>query len=267
MSRSEDKQDHINKYRSQNLRFWLYAFLLLLVFAYFGTVTDFFNIKRYIEGYESFKEIVGFAFPLDFSNAKLWPKALWETIAMSIVGTMLAIALSLFLGFLAAKNTSPHPSIYWFTRSFLNLMRSIPELIMGIILVACVGFGALPGVLALAFHSLGMVGKFFAETIEHVNNEPIEAVRAAGGSNVQVLFHGVFPQIVPQLVDISIYRWEYNIRASTVLGIIGTGGIGYYLYIALQIFNYQEATALLVVILIMVTLVDILGAFIRRLLK
>jgi phosphonate transport system permease protein len=135
---------------------------------------------------------------------------------------------------------------------------------MGIIFVAAVGFGLLPGVLALGLHSVGMVGKFFAEAIEHAAVEPIEAVKAAGADNIQVILHGVLPQVLPQMMDVSIYRWEYNFRASTVMGMIGAGGIGFQLVASLRIMQYREVSAILLVILFMVTVVDTLGSRLRK---
>ena len=146
----------------------------------------------------------------------------------------------------------------------LNLLRSIPELIMGIIFVAAVGFGALPGVLALGLHSVGMVAKFFAESIEHADQAPVEAARAAGCSPLQVIMHGILPQVMPKLADTAIYRWEYNFRASTVMGMVGAGGIGFELMGSLRIMQYQDVSAILIVILLMVTLVDALSGFLRQ---
>jgi phosphonate transport system permease protein len=135
---------------------------------------------------------------------------------------------------------------------------------MGIVFVAAVGFGALPGVLALGLHSIGMVGKFFAESIEHVDREPVEAVRAAGARDLQVIVHGILPQVLSQMADVSIYRWEYNFRASTVMGMVGAGGIGFELMGSLRIMQYQDVSAILLVILVMVTVVDRLGSALRR---
>jgi len=127
-----------------------------------------------------------------------------------------------------------------------------------------VGFGALPGVLALGLHSIGMVGKFFAESIEHVDAKPIEAARAAGATPFQVIWHAILPQVMPQL---EIYRWEYNFRASTVLGAVGAGGIGFELIAALRILEYAQVAAILICILACVTVVDGLGAALRKALK
>lgn len=135
---------------------------------------------------------------------------------------------------------------------------------MGIIFVAAVGFGALPGVLALGLHSVGMVGKFFAESIEHVDTAPVEATRAAGANTLQVIFHGILPQVLPQMADVCIYRWEYNFRASTVMGMVGAGGIGFELMGSLRIMQYREVSAILLVILAMVTMVDGISAVLRK---
>ena len=151
-------------------------------------------------------------FPPDFSRIQRWLLPLADTFAMSIAGTAVSVLFSLPLALFAARNTTPNVFAYHAARFVLNLLRSIPELIMGIILVAMVGFGALPGVLALGFHSIGMVGKFFAESIEHVDEKPVEAARSAGATPFQVIWHAVLPQAIPQLADTVIYRWEYNFR-------------------------------------------------------
>ncbi|MDP3414116.1 MAG: phosphate/phosphonate ABC transporter permease, partial [Polaromonas sp.] len=153
------------------------------------------------------------------------------------------------------------------TRVFLAAFRSVPEIILGILFVAVVGFGALPGVLALALHSMGMVAKFYAESIEHVDPKPLEAASAAGASRLQVITHAVLPQVLPQLADITIYRWEYHFRASAVLGIVGAGGIGFELMAALRLIKYDEVSAILLAILACVLVVDSIGAALRRKLK
>jgi phosphonate transport system permease protein len=109
-----------------------------------------------------------------------------------------------------------------------------------------------------------MVAKFFAEAIEHADQAPVEAARAAGGSPLQVIFHGILPQVLPQMADTAIYRWEYNFRASTVMGMVGAGGIGFELMGSLRIMQYQDVSAILIVILAMVTLVDAFSSFLRR---
>ena len=229
--------------------------------------TGFFDAERLMEGAPAFAQLFREMVPPDFGRWHSWLKPLADTLAMSIAGTALAVVLSLPLALLSASNTSPHPVVYHAFRTALSALRSVPEIIMGIIFVAAVGFGALPGVLALALHSTGMVGKFYAEAIEHVDPRPIEAARAAGASPFQVITHAVLPQVLPQLADITIYRWEYHFRASTVLGIVGAGGIGFELIAALRIMKYDQVSAILLTILMCVIVVDGVGAWLRRKLK
>ncbi|MHB1233306.1 MAG: phosphonate ABC transporter, permease protein PhnE [Burkholderiales bacterium] len=234
---------------------------VILVCAYY---VGLFDSARLADGVPSLLSLVGEMLPPNFSDWRNWIKPLFDTLAMSVAGTALAVAFSVPLAFLAARNTTPHPAVYHVARGLLNALRSVPELILGIIFVAAVGFGALPGVLALGLHSVGMIGKFFAEAIEHTDEAPIEAARAAGGTPLQVILHGVLPQVLPQMADISIYRWEYNFRASTVMGMVGAGGIGFELMGSLRIMQYQDVSAILLVILAMVTLVDSFSGALRK---
>lgn len=222
---------------------------------------------RLAEGVPALAQLVDEMTPPDFTRWRSWLSPIVDTFAMSVAGTALAVTLSLPLGLLAAPNTSPHPLVFRATRIALNALRSVPELIMGIFFVAAVGFGALPGVLALGLHSVGMVGKFFAEAIEHADPKPIEAARAAGASPFQVVTHAVLPQVLPQLTDTTLYRWEYNFRASTVLGVVGAGGIGFELIASLKLLQYDQVAAIMLCILGAVTLVDALGGLLRRRLK
>ena len=234
---------------------------VVLASAWYVNLLDFTTLAN---GVPAILTLARESFPPDFSNARSWWKPLIDTLTMSIAGTAVAVLLSFPLAFLAARNTSPHPVVYHCARTLLNALRSVPELIMGIVFVAAVGFGALPGVLALGLHSVGMVGKFFAEAIEHVDEAPVEAARAAGATPLQVLYHAVLPQVLPQFADTSIYRWEYNFRASTVMGMVGAGGIGFELMGALRIMQYSEVSAIMLVILVMVTIVDWFSGYLRR---
>jgi phosphonate transport system permease protein len=230
-------------------------------------ITGFFDAARFVESIPALAQLASEMVPPDFSRWQFWLRPLLDTLAMSIAGTILAVILSLPLALLAAPNITPLPALGHLARLLLSLLRSVPELILGILFVAAVGFGALPGVLALALHSVGMVGKFYAEAIEHVDPRPLEAARAAGATRFQVITHAVLPQVLPQVADITIYRWEYHFRASTVLGIVGAGGIGFELIAALRLIAYDQVAAILLTILACVVMVDSLGAALRRRLK
>ncbi len=257
----------IDQSRQRSARqWWLNAVLLLVCLAALAQ-SGFFDATRFIEGGPAMAQVASEIFPPDFSRWQHWLKPLLDTLAMSIAGTALAVLLSLPLALLAAPNTTPNWWISRLVRLVLSALRSVPEIILGILFVAAVGFGALPGVLALALHSVGMVGKFYAEAIEHVDPKPLEAAVAAGASRLQVITHAVLPQVLPQLADITIYRWEYHFRASAVLGIVGAGGIGFELMAALRLINYDQVAAILLTILACVLLVDGIGARLRKALK
>jgi phosphonate transport system permease protein len=254
----------LESYRQRWKRKTLQATALLAIVLLAAWYVNILNFELLANGLPAIGTLAGESFPPDFTNLANWFAPLLDTLAMSIAGTAIAVLFSVPLAFLAARNTAPHGVIFQLARILLNALRSVPELIMGIIFVAAVGFGALPGVLALALHSIGMVGKFFAEAIEHVDEAPVEAARAAGASPMQVLYHAILPQVMPQFADVAIYRWEYNFRASTIMGMVGAGGIGFELMGSLRIMQYQEVFAILLVILIMVTLVDALSGLLRK---
>jgi phosphonate transport system permease protein len=265
---STTTQDHILAAdRKAGMRQALLVASLLVVCAAALTITGFFDAARFAEGIPALAQLFSEMIPPNFSRWQHWLHPLLDTLAMSIAGTILAVILSLPLALLAAPNTTPFPALGYVARLLLSFLRSVPELILGIIFVAAVGFGALPGVLALALHSVGMVGKFYAEAIEHVDPRPLEAARAAGATRVQVITHAVLPQVLPQMADITIYRWEYHFCASTVLGIVGAGGIGFELIAALRLISYDQVAAILITILACVVVVDSLGAALRKRLK
>ena len=186
--------------------------------------TGFFDAERFADAWPAVRQISLEMFPPDFARWQSWLRPLADTLAMSIAGTALAVVFSLPLALLAALNTAPNLMVQQAARLLLSFLRSVPEIIMDILFVAAVGFGALPGVLALALHSVGMVGKFYAEAIEHSDPRPAEAARAAGTGPLQIIQRAILPQVLPQLADITLYRWEYHFRASAVLGIVGAGG-------------------------------------------
>lgn len=227
-------------------------------------VTGLLDGPRLASGLPAIGVLFSDMFPPDFSRWQAWVDPMVETLAMSVAGTALAVFFSVPLAFLAARNTAPGGTTFRIARLVLNTLRSVPELIMGIVFVAAVGFGMLPGVLALGLHSVGMVGKFFAEAVEHAHPAPIEAAEASGATRLQVILHGVMPQVFPQFADVTMYRWEYNFRASTVMGMVGAGGIGTELVGSLRLLDYPQVAALLIVILVTVTIVDTLSNLLRR---
>lgn len=188
-----------------------------------------------------------------------------ETVQMALAGTFLALFAAFPLGFLAARNTTPHPAVYYAVRGALNLVRTIPDLALGLLFVAAVGLGAFAGTLALAIHTATVLGKLLSESAENIDEGVVEAIRATGAGYVQILSFAVLPQILPDLISFTLYRLETNIRAASVLGLIGAGGIGYLMNTSFRTFQYQEAAAIVLVLIALVMLVDYLSSRLRAL--
>lgn len=187
-----------------------------------------------------------------------------QTIQMAVAGTFLALLAALPLSFLAARNTTPANWLYSAVRGVLNFLRSIPELAYGLIFVAAVGLGAFAGTLAVAVGTTTVLAKLLSESIERIDQGVVEAIRATGGNYLQTLSFAVIPQLIPDLISFTLYRFESNIRAASVLGLIGAGGIGYLLNTAFRQFQYQQAAAIMVVLVVLVMSVDFLSAQVRK---
>ena len=188
-----------------------------------------------------------------------------ETVQMALAGTFLALLVAFPLGFLAARNTTPHPLVYQAVRLALNLVRTIPDLALGLLFVAAVGLGAFAGTIALAIHTATVLGKLISESVENIDDGVVEAIRATGAGYSQILSFAVLPQILPDLISFALYRFETNIRAASVLGLIGAGGIGYLMNTSFRTFQYQEAAAIVLVLIALVMLVDYLSSRLRHL--
>ena len=254
----------LNQYQQRWTQQMGRALLLLVIVLVSGITVGLFNVERMAAGVPAAINLLGEMVPPDFSRFPQWIEPILDTLAMSVAGTAMALGLSLPLCLLAARNTTPHPMAFHLSRTALNITRAVPELILGMVLVAAVGFGKLPGTLALGLHSVGMVGKFFAEAIELSDQAPVEAARSVGATEPQVIVHSILPQVFPQMADVTFYRWEYNFRASLVLGAVGAGGLGLEIISALRILKYQQVSALLIIVLGLVTLVDGLSSYLRK---
>jgi phosphonate transport system permease protein len=240
----------------------------------FSKMTD---VKNYFipEGF-SFPELL---LPLPLSESQGRIKQRWwnntfpqtivgatlETVQMALAGTFIALLAAFPLGFLAARNTTPHPLVYHSVRAVLNLLRTIPDLALGLLFVAAVGLGAFAGTLALAIHTATVLGKLLSESVENIDEGIVEAIRATGAGYSQILSFAVLPQILPDLISFSLYRLETNIRAASVLGLIGAGGIGYLMNTSFRTFQYQEAAAIVLVLIALVMVVDYLSSRLRNL--
>ena len=189
-----------------------------------------------------------------------------ETLAMSLVGTALAVGFGLVLALPASAQGAGTWVLRSLMRSVLNALRSVPELVWAALLLIAAGLGPFPGTLALALHTTGVLGRLFAESIENAAPEPAFALRLRGVDRLRVFMYATLPQIGPQLLSYSLYRWENNIRAAAVLGVVGAGGLGQMLYYHLGLFHMRESCTVLIAMIGLVALVDALSYLARRVL-
>ncbi|RWZ55170.1 phosphonate ABC transporter, permease protein PhnE [Halobacillus fulvus] len=191
-----------------------------------------------------------------------------ETLAIAFTGCLMATVFSVPLGFLTAKNMMGNTwlgqVVHSFFKVWLNATRTFPEILLALIFVASIGPSPFAGVLAIAIGSTGMLGKLFGETIETVDMAVVEAMQANGANKVQILFYAILPQVIPEFLSYAIYRFEIDVRASTILGVIGAGGIGTLIVISAANRNWGEVGLIVLCIIIVVTVIDYFSAFIRR---
>ncbi|MGE0219453.1 phosphonate ABC transporter, permease protein PhnE [Mycolicibacterium sp.] len=209
-------------------------------------------------------EFVDDAVPPDVSRIGPILAALLVTVEMALLGTIIGIALSLPLAVLAARNTTPHWSLYGVSRAIVTVSRTIPDLIWGLIFVIAVGLGPEAGVLAIAVDVMGFCGRFFAESIEDIDPGRIEGLRAVGATRLGVLVGAVIPACLPSLVTTSMFALESSARSSVVLGLVGAGGIGIELATSMTLLRYDEAATIILSILAVVVAFERISAAIRR---
>jgi phosphonate transport system permease protein len=154
-------------------------------------------------------------------------------------------------------------AVYFLTRLLFNVLRAFEPVLLAVLFVLMVGIGPFPGVLALALHSVGMLGKLFSEAIEGIDSGPVEAIQACGGNRFQVIWYGILPQVAPAFLAFAIYRWDINIRMSIVLGIVGAGGIGFMLLQYMNLLQYSKVATAFIIILVVVTALDYASAWLR----
>jgi phosphonate transport system permease protein len=186
-----------------------------------------------------------------------------ESIAMAMVSTVTGIALSLPIAFMAAENLSPRP-LYYLNRGFISISRAFNAIIIAIIAVKAVGLGPLAGIITITFKTVGFFSKLLAEDLEDIDMGSVDAVRSTGASPLQTLVYGVVPQIIPRFAGLSVYRWDINIRTSTIVGIVGAGGIGSVLLTAFNRYSYGYVSAILLAIIAVVLVAEGVSALVRR---
>jgi phosphonate transport system permease protein len=194
----------------------------------------------------------------------IWLWLLFETSQMAALATLGGAAIALLLCFPAAANLTPNRAVHFVFRRVLELFRSVPDIVYALILVWTFGVGPLAGILAIALHTVGALGKLFAEVVENVDMGPWDAMRAVGGSWAKSVRFGILPQVLPNFISYVLLRFEINVRGATVIGFVGAGGIGQELYSVISFNYYQEIGAIIVLIILTVSLIDITSERLRR---
>jgi phosphonate transport system permease protein len=253
-----------SRQRTRRIRYLSYAVLLIAVAwsieAIVVTDTDWsrISLSSLLETAQRFVQLDTAVVP------ELWEPAL-ETVVMATLATVLGLVMSIPVAWLGAANITPFgKASYAVGRFLMTMSRSVHEIVWGLIFVSAVGLGALAGVLAMAVRSIGFISKTIAEAIEDVDPKPLEAIRAAGGTKFQILWFAILPQIIPVFVGNMIFEWDINIRRSTIMGLVGAGGLGLLLFRQMAMSNYGGIAVVILAVLALIILGEIASHYARR---
>lgn len=237
----------------------IFVSVVVLAWAAWDTGAD---PARLVRGLPWIADFVRRMLPPDLTVLPAAVKGAAVTVEIALLGTVAAAVLALPLGFLSARNVAP-PPVFYPARTALNLFRSVDTLVYALIFVAAVGLGPFPGVLAVVAYTTTSLAKLYSEAIEGIEPGPVDAITATGATRLQILRFGVLPQVLPLFLSYILYRLETNIRAATVLGFVGAGGIGFYLQTYLRMIDYPAASTALLVTIAMVVVVDAVSSRVR----
>lgn len=217
-----------------------------------------------VRGIPHMIRLLGEMTPPDISRLASISKALLQTFQMALVGAVFGIIISFFLAILASKRNSPHPIFYYTTRLIIAFCRSVPDLVWAVLFVASVGLGVFAGTLTIIVDTIGFCGRFFAEAMEEVDHGPEEALQTIGSSRLDIVFAAIVPAALPSFVNSSLFAFEKAVRSSVVLGLVGAGGIGIELKVAMDMFEYQSAATIILSIFLLVIVVEQLSTAVRN---
>jgi len=242
------------------------AWIALAIYAFYAASILDVTWERFVIGLENGVKFIGRMLPPDTkaSNMALMLKGLYETLEIAILSSAFGILLSLPIGLFAARNLMP-AWVTWPTRLLIALCRSFHQVIIAILFVKAVGFGALAGILALIVASIGFIAKLFAEAIEEISLKQVEAIRATGAPFLSVIAYGVMPQVLNRFVGFATYQFDSNLRNSTMVGIVGAGGIGGTMFAAFQRFDYDFLCSILLAIIALIMVSEVLQHRIKKL--
>ena len=236
---------------------------LILAYALYAATQLGFSWQRFASGLGNGSTFLTRMFPLDFSKSGILWDGISETLQIAVLASALGILLSLPIGLMGARNLMP-AWISWPARAVVSVCRSLHPVIVAILFVKAVGFGALAGILALVVASIGFIGKLFAEAIEEISIKQVEAIRATGASFMNVILFGVLPQVLPRFVGFSTYQLDSNLRNSTMVGIVGAGGVGGVLFSAFQRFEYGFVLTILLTIIAIIVVGELAANAVKK---
>ncbi|UWQ43418.1 phosphonate ABC transporter, permease protein PhnE [Leisingera aquaemixtae] len=209
-------------------------------------------------------DLFGRMMPPDPSNLPSILEAIWQTVNIATLATMIAVVVSLPVAYIAAQNTTPNRAALWVGRFILVSSRSVNTIIWALLFVAIFGPGIVAGIAAIMFRSIGFLGKLLGEAIEEIDRKPVEALEAVGASQFKIVLYAIVPQVMPAFFAVAILRWDINLRESTVLGLVGAGGIGMILQGAIDTFNWPEVSMVLLTILALVVFGEVVSTYLRK---
>ena len=276
---------HITIYSEQlrSRRLWNIFIILIFAVSFFmsSSIIDF-NLSQIINGFPRLSDYIVKILPnLDINlilensktegsiqywyfNFKKYAALLYETFNMAVLATLMGFIFALILSFLSAKNITPNIYSYHLVKRILEFLRGVPEIIFAILFVWALGVGPLAGIIAITIHTTGALGKLFSEVHENADLKTCEAIRSHGGNWVSEMRYGIIPKVLPNIISYALLRFEINIRASTVIGFVGAGGIGQELYLVINFNYYEEVSAIILLIILTVITIDISSGRIRQ---
>ena len=276
---------HITIYSEQlrSRRLWNIFIILIFAVSFFmsSSIIDF-NLSQIIDGFPRLSDYIVKILPnLDINlilensktegsiqywyfDFKKYAALLYETFNMAGLATLMGFIFALILSFLSAKNITPNIYSYYLVKRILEFLRGVPEIIFAILFVWALGVGPLAGIIAITIHTTGALGKLFSEVHENADLKTCEAIRSHGGNWVSEMRYGIIPKVLPNIISYALLRFEINIRASTVIGFDGAGGIGQELYLVINFNYYEEVSAIILLIILTVITIDVSSGRIRQ---
>ena len=267
-----DYQRAVGRRRRQSLLMLAILAILIALAARFGEV-DLNNLVQNISNFTSYfgriaPKLSTAHFAADVAdwywNIGGWLKLLLDTVLIAYLGTLAGAGGALAMAFLAAANLAPSNLLRWSVKRIFEFCRTVPSLVFALMFVSAFGLGPLAGILAIAIHSFGALGKLFIEAIENIDMKPVEGVRSTGSRFIEIVRFGALPQVMSSFASYSLLRFEINVRSGSVVGMVGAGGIGQDLFVAIRKFYYTDVSAILLMLIVSVAIIDLVTERIRR---